>query len=81
MTPPAPKKSRPTWHDAVSALEKRRDELAASSDYHDRRERADSFDRAITYLKGLVKPKRPRKRKSVAPVAVNGSNGANGGAE
>jgi hypothetical protein len=77
MTPQAPKKSRPTWHDAVAALEKKRDELKSSSEYHDRKERADSFDRAIQFLKGLVKPQRSRRRKSVAP----GANGANGGAE
>jgi hypothetical protein len=78
MTPPAPaKKSRPTWHDAVSALEKKRDELAQSTDYHDRRTRVDALDSAITYLKTLVKPKKSRRRKSVAP----GANGANGGAE
>jgi hypothetical protein len=79
MTPPAPKKSRPTWHDAVSALEKRRDELAQSTDYYDRRTRADALHSAITYLKTLVKPKKSRRRKSVAPAPH--SNGTNGGAE
>lgn len=84
MTPPKAKNSRPSWADAIKALN---DEIERSKDdpEHYSRERGVAFARAVSFLNTLNPPKRRpvRKSSSSAPPAPhsNGTNGANGGAE
>jgi hypothetical protein len=82
MTPQKPKKSRPSWADAVKALN---DEVERSKGdpEHYTRDRGVAFARAVSFLNTLNPPKKKWKRRtSVAPTPhSNGSNGTNGGAE